>query len=81
MKSFSFRAGLSPGDPATLPRSMLDLVRKASSKTVTGAVVLAAVAWVPLAFLCAIQGVASIKSFLTDFGVQSRCLVVIPISL
>jgi hypothetical protein len=81
MKSSSFRTGLSPLDPATLPRSMLDLVRKASSRTVTRAVVLAAVAWVPLAFLCAIQGAASIKSFLTDFGVQSRCLVVIPLMI
>jgi hypothetical protein len=43
------------------------------------AIVLAAVAWVPLALLCAIQGVASLQSFLTDFGVQSRCLVVIPL--
>ena len=81
MKSSSFRAGLSALDPATLPRSMLDLVRQASSKTVTRAIVLTAVAWVPLAFLCAIQGMASIKSFLSDFGVQSRCLVVIPLMI
>lgn len=81
MKSSSFRSGLSPLDTTALPRSMVDIVRQASSKTVTRAIVLAAVAWVPLALLCAIHGVASIKSFLTDFGVQSRCLLVIPLMI
>jgi hypothetical protein len=79
MKSPSFRAGLSPLDPPTLPRSMLDLVRLASSQTLTRSIVLAAVAWLPIALLSAIHGLASLKSFLTDFGVQSRCLVVIPL--
>jgi hypothetical protein len=81
MKTSSFRAGSSPLDSTTLPRSMVDLVRQASSKTVSRAIILAAAAWAPLALLCAIQGVASIKSFLTDFGVQSRCLLVIPLMI
>jgi hypothetical protein len=58
---------------------MLDVVRLASSQTITRALVLAGVAWLPVALLCAIRGLAPLKSFFSDFGVQSRCLVVIPL--
>jgi hypothetical protein len=36
-------------------------------------------AWLPVVILCAFHGLSPLKSFLTDFGVQSRFLIVIPL--
>ena len=61
------------------PAVFLDLFRTASSKTLTRAAAAAAIAWVPVAVLCAFRGKAAILSFLTDYATQSRFLVIIPL--
>ncbi|MCU1305446.1 MAG: hypothetical protein JWN45_141 [Acidobacteriaceae bacterium] len=60
-------------------RSNFDLIRSASSKTITRAAIATAVAWLPAAILAAMRGVVPLNSFLTDIATQSRVLVIIPI--
>src|SRR3954470_9495344 len=60
-------------------RSVFQLIRAASSKTIahmTGAVV---IAWLPAAILSGAQGADSLRSFLTDVATQSRLLIVVPL--
>ncbi len=56
-----------------------DLVRSASSRTLTRAFVAIAAAWIPLAALSALHGGAVFLSFLTDYAAQSRFLIILPI--
>jgi hypothetical protein len=69
-----------PAQPS-LGRSwrFLDLVRAASSRTLTITAIAVALAWIPLAVLSALDGGASFLSFLTDYASQSRFLIVIPV--
>jgi hypothetical protein len=75
-RSTSTQSGQSPHIRA---RVFLDLFRSASSQTLTRAALAVAVAWIPLAILSAIRGVASFLSFLTDYASQSRFLIIIPV--
>lgn len=61
------------------PQAFLDLFRDASSQTLRWTAVAVAVAWVPLAILCALRGGGSFSSFLTDYATQSRFLIIIPV--
>lgn len=60
------------------PNRFLDLYRTASSQTLTRTSIAVAVAWVPLALLSIFRGGHSFLSFLTDYAVQSRFLIIIP---
>jgi hypothetical protein len=60
-------------------RSFFELIRTASTKTITRAALATAVAWLPAAVLSAMQGVGPLTSFLTDVATQSRVLIVIPL--
>ena len=61
------------------PRVFLDLLRDASSQTLTWTGAAVAVAWGPLALLSALRGGGSFHSFLTDYATQSRFLIIIPV--
>ena len=56
----------------------LDLFDTANKRTLVNALIVAAVAWIPLAMLSALRGGGSFGSFLTDYSAQSRFLIVIP---
>jgi hypothetical protein len=43
------------------------------------AAIATAIAWVPLAVLSALHGHAALLSFLTDFAMQSRVLIIVPV--
>ena len=68
-------------DPSsnTSPQVFLDLFRNASSQTLAWTAVAVAVAWVPVAVLSALRGGGAFPSFLTDYAMQSRLLIVIPV--
>lgn len=74
-----------PGSPQSeqssriRPQPFLDLFRNASSQTRTRTALAVALAWVPLAILSAIRGGPSFLSFLTDYSLQSRFLVIVPL--
>jgi hypothetical protein len=65
--------------PFTPPYTPFELLRKASSGTKRRVLLAVLVAWLPAAVLCALQGTAVLKSFLSDFAAQSRFFIVIPI--
>lgn len=67
-----------PG-PMRFPSSLLDLIRSASAGTIRLVIAAASIAWVPPAMLAAFRGLASLRSFLTDYAAQSRLLIVIPL--
>ena len=75
----SRQPGLAQSAPSSYSRSgtFLDLLRDASSQTLTWTGVAVALAWLPLALLSALGG--SLLSFLTDYATQSRFLIVIPV--
>jgi hypothetical protein len=79
MSSSSIRADESRGPSARLPRSLLELVQRANTQTKVRAAFFVAAAWFPAALLCAIKGLAPLRSYLTDFAVESRFLIVIPL--
>jgi hypothetical protein len=56
-----------------------DLIHNASSATLIRAAAAAAIAWIPLAILSAFRGTHIFLSFLTDYAVLSRFLIIIPI--
>ena len=60
------------------PEAFLDLLRDASSQTLTWTGVAVAIAWLPLALLSALTS-GSFPSFLTDYATRSRLLIVIPV--
>jgi hypothetical protein len=66
-------------EPMRLPRSLLGLLRSASSGTIRLVIAAVTVAWVPPAILSALHGLDSLRSFLTDYAAQSRLLLVIPL--
>src|SRR5882724_3507162 len=66
-------------EPIRFPHSFLGLLRSASSRTLRLVIAAMAIAWVPTAILAAFRGVNSLQSFLVDYAVQSRLLVVIPL--
>jgi hypothetical protein len=57
----------------------LELIRNASSATLIRAATAAAIAWFPPAILSAFRGTHVFLSFLTDYAVLTRFLIVIPI--
>jgi hypothetical protein len=57
----------------------LDLIRNASSTTLIRAATATAIAWLPPAILSAFRGTHVFLSFLTDYAVLTRFLIVIPI--
>ncbi len=63
----------------TSPQVFLDLFRNASSQTLAWTAVAVAVAWVPVAVLSALRGGGAFPSFLTDYAMQSRLLIIIPV--
>ncbi len=63
----------------TSPQVFLDLFRNASSQTLAWTAVAVAVAWVPVAVLSALRGGGTFPSFLTDYAMQSRLLIIIPV--
>ena len=75
----SRKPGSPQSDPSSYsrPGTFLDLLRDASSQTLTWTGVAVALAWLPLALLSALGG--SFPSFLTDYATQSRLLIVIPV--
>lgn len=75
-KSPSIRAR-SPFAP--LPATIVNLIGSSSPRTLTLAFTAVLLAWVPAVILSALQGSASLQSFLTDFAAQSRLLVAIPL--
>src|SRR5256885_16212350 len=77
MSSPSIRAQESRGARPRFPGSLLELVQRADVQTKVGAGVLVALAWVPVVFFCAIYGLTPLRSFLSDFAVESRFLIVI----
>src|SRR5208282_94101 len=79
MSSSSIRAEESRGPSARFPRSLLELVQRANTQTKVRAAFFLAAAWLPAAVLSAINGLMSLRSFLTDFAVESRFLIVIPL--
>jgi hypothetical protein len=56
-----------------------DLIHNASSATLIRAATAAAIAWVPPAILSAFRGPDIFLSFLTDYAVLTRFLIIIPI--
>jgi hypothetical protein len=58
---------------------LLDLFRDATAPMLIRAAIIAAVAWVPSAILSAFQGMPAFLSFLTDYAVLSRFLIIIPV--
>ena len=62
-----------------LPTAPLELLRTASSSTKHTVLLAVAIAWLPAAVLCAVQGGGALRSFFTDFAAQSRFWIVIPI--
>jgi hypothetical protein len=79
MSSSFIRAEESRGPTARFPRSLLELVQRANTQTKVRAAFFLAAAWLPAAVLSAIHGLTPLRSFLTDFGVESRFLIVIPL--
>lgn len=79
MVSHSFRAPQSRRLRLPLPRSLVELVRQASAQMKARALYFLMFAWLPVVILCAFHGLSPLKSFLTDFGAQSRFLIVIPL--
>jgi len=57
----------------------LDLLHGASARLLTVTAITVAVAWVPLAIFCVVRGGATFVSFLTDYAIQSRFLVILPV--
>jgi hypothetical protein len=57
----------------------LDLFRTASSRALTRTVIAVAVAWVPLTLLSALRGRHIFFTFLTDYALQSRFLIILPV--
>jgi hypothetical protein len=77
MSSSSIPAQQSRG--TRFPRSLLELIERANTQTKVRAAFFLAAAWSPAALLSAINGLPTLKSFLTDFAVESRFLIVIPL--
>ncbi len=70
-----------PSIPSSLARGwrFLDLFQTASSRTQTRTLTAVGLAWVPLALLSALRGGDSFLSFLTDYAMQSRLLIILPV--
>jgi hypothetical protein len=79
MSSSPIRAEESQRSSTRFPRSLLELVQRANTDTRRRAAFLLAAAWLPAALLSATTGLAPLRSFLTDFAVESRFLIVIPL--
>jgi hypothetical protein len=72
-------SGNSGQSPLLRPWRFLDLFRQATSRMLIRAAIATAIAWVPLAVLSALHGRAAFLSFLTDFAMQSRVLIIVPV--
>ncbi len=65
--------------PRLRPWRFLDLFRQATSRMLIRAAIATAIAWVPLAVLSVLHGHVAFLSFLTDFAMQSRILIIVPV--
>jgi len=61
------------------PHAFYDLVRTASSQTLTWVGIAVALAWIPPALLSIVRGGHPFLSFLTDYASLSRFLIIIPV--
>lgn len=76
-------ADLHPPIPSSLIRGwrFLDLVRTASSGTVTQVFAASGLAWIPLVLLSDIRGTDVLLSFLTDYASGTRFLIILPVAI